>query len=45
MIGRREFIFVPALLTSILTPLFLPSLSVSLSYLIIAVAMRMWLHG
>ena len=32
--------FVPALLFSILTPLFLPSYSVSLSYIIIVVPMR-----
>ena len=41
MIGRRDILFfVPALLFSILTPLFLPPSSVSLSYLILAVPMR-----
>ena len=40
MIGRRDFFFVPGLLLSILTPLFLPSSSVTLSYLILAVPMR-----
>ena len=35
--------FVPALLLSILTPLFLPSLPVSLFYFIFAVPMREWL--
>ena len=41
MIGRRDFFFfVPALLLSILTPLFLPSSSVSLSYFIFAVPKR-----
>ena len=33
-------LFVPILLLSILTPLFLPSLSVSLSYFVLAVPMR-----
>ena len=33
-------LFVPALLLSILTPLFLPSSSVSLSYFVLAVPMR-----
>ena len=33
-------LFVPALLLSILTPLFLPSSSVSLSYFVLAVSMR-----
>ena len=33
-------LFVPALLLSILKPLFLPSLSVSLSYFVLAVPMR-----
>ena len=39
--------FVPALLLSVLTPLFLPSLSVFLSYLIFAVPMRegFWEHS
>ena len=36
----RLLLFVPTLLLSILMPLFLPSLSVSLSYLIFAVPMR-----
>ena len=41
MIGRRDiFFFVPALLFSILTPLFLPTSSVSLSYFVLAVPMR-----
>ena len=41
MIGRRDiFFFVPALLFSILTPLFAPPSSVSLSYFILAVPMR-----
>ena len=41
MIGRRDiFFFVPALLFSILTPLFLPPSSVSSSYFIFAVPMR-----
>ena len=41
MIGRRDFFFfLPALLLSILTPLFLPSSSVPLSYFILAVPMR-----
>ena len=41
MIGRRAFFFfVPALLFSILKPLFLPLSSVSLSYFILAVPMR-----
>ena len=41
MIGRRDiFFFVPALLFSILAPLFLPPSSVSLSYFILAVPMR-----
>ena len=35
-----RLIFVPALLLSILTPLFLPSSSLSLSYFILAVPMR-----
>ena len=34
------FFFVPALLLSILTPLFLPSSSVSLSYFVLAVPVR-----
>ena len=34
------FFFVPALLLSILTPLFLPSSSVSLSYFVVAVPTR-----
>ena len=39
--GRRDFFFfVPDLLLSILTPLFLPSSSFSLSYFILAVPMR-----
>ena len=33
-------LFVPALLLSLLTPLFLPSSSVSLSYFVLAVPMR-----
>ena len=33
-------LFVPALLISILTPLFLPSSSVSLSYFVLSVPMR-----
>ena len=37
VISRRDFFFVPVLLLSILTPLFLPSLSVSLSCFILAV--------
>ena len=37
---RTSFFFVPALLLSILTPLFLPSSSVSLSYFVLAVPMR-----
>ena len=37
------FIFGPVLLLSILTPLFLPSSSVSLSYFVLAVPMREWL--
>ena len=42
MIGRQDFFFffVPALLFSILTPLFLPSSSVSLSYFVLALPMR-----
>ena len=41
MIGRWDFFFfVPALLLSILTPLSLPSSSVSLSYFILAVPFR-----
>ena len=41
MIGRREFfIFVPALLLSVLPTLFLPTSSVSLSYFILVVPMR-----
>ena len=36
----RLLLFVPALLLSILTPLFLPSSSVSLSYFVLAVPMR-----
>ena len=41
VIGRRDFfIFVPALLLSILTPLFLLSSSVSLSYFVLVVPMR-----
>ena len=41
MIGRQDiFFFVPALLLSILTPDFLPSSSVSLSYFVLAVPMR-----
>ena len=41
MIGPRDiFFFVSALLFSILTPLFLPPSSVSLSYFILAVPMR-----
>ena len=40
MIGRQDFFFfVPALLLSILTPLFLPSSSVSSSYFFLAVHM------
>ena len=40
VIGRRDFLFfVPPLLFSILTPLFLPSSFVSLSYFILAVHM------
>ena len=39
MTGRQDFFFVPALLLSILTPLFLPS-SVSLFYFILAVHLR-----
>ena len=40
LIGRRDLSFVPSLLLSILTRLFLPSSSVSSCYLIIAVPMR-----
>ena len=40
VIGRLDFFFGPILLLSILTPLFLPSSSVSLSYFILAVPMR-----
>ena len=41
MIGRRDFfLFVPAVLFSILTPLFCVSSSVSLSYFVLAVPMR-----
>ena len=40
VIGRRDFFFRAALLLSILTPLFLPSLSVSLSYFVLAVTMH-----
>ena len=40
MIGRLLIFFVPALLLSILPPLFFPSSSVSLSYFILAVPMR-----
>ena len=40
VIGRQDFFFVPAFLLSILTPIFLPSSSVSLSYFILAVSMR-----
>ena len=40
MIGRRDFFFMPALLISILTPLSVPSSSVSLSYFILTVRMR-----
>ena len=44
MIGRQDFFFfVPDLLLSILTPLFLPSSSISLSYFVLAVQMRGWL--
>ena len=39
MIGSRAFFFAPVLLFSILTPLFLPSSSVSLSYFILSVPM------
>ena len=38
-------LFVPALLLSIITPLFLPSSSVSLSYFVLAVPMRECLGG
>ena len=41
MLGYRDiFFFVPALLLSILTPLFLPSSSVSVSFFVLAVPMR-----
>ena len=41
VIGRQEFFFfVPALLLSIPTPVFLPSSSVSLSYFVLAVPLR-----
>ena len=42
MIGRQDFFFffLPALLVSILMPLFLPSSSVSLSYFVLVVPMR-----
>ena len=39
-VKHELLVFVPALLLSILTPLFLPSLSVSLSYFIFAVPMH-----
>ena len=40
-----SFFFVPTLLLSILTPFFLPSLSVSLSYFIIAIPIRECMFG
>ena len=44
MIGHQDFFFfVPALILSIITPLNLPSSSVSLSYFYLAVPMRVYL--
>ena len=40
MIGRQHFFLVPALLLSLLVPLYLRSLSVSVSYFILAVPMH-----
>ena len=40
LISRRNFFFIPALLLSLPTSLYLPSLSVSVSYFILIVPMR-----